>query len=92
MFVGNYDWQAIRDFYEVGHTRAECQRKFGFSNGAWCRAVERGEITPRPKSSGDGTDNRLGNLEMLCGNCHAQTDTYGGRNGHRRGVHARGDG
>ncbi|HEX6117205.1 MAG TPA: HNH endonuclease signature motif containing protein [Solirubrobacterales bacterium] len=34
--------------------------------------------------NGDGTDNRLENLEILCPNCHAQTDTYGGRNGHRR--------
>lgn len=34
--------------------------------------------------NGDGTDNRLENLELLCPNCHAQTDTYGGRNGHRR--------
>jgi DNA-binding CsgD family transcriptional regulator/5-methylcytosine-specific restriction endonuclease McrA len=33
---------------------------------------------------GDGTDNRLVNLEFLCPNCHSQTDTYGGRNGHRR--------
>jgi hypothetical protein len=34
--------------------------------------------------NGDGTDNRLINLEFLCPNCHSQTDTYGGRNGHRR--------
>jgi 5-methylcytosine-specific restriction endonuclease McrA len=34
--------------------------------------------------NGDGTDNRIQNLEMLCPNCHSQTDTYGGRNGHRR--------
>ena len=34
--------------------------------------------------NGDGTDNRLENLEMLCPNCHSLTDTYGGRNGHRR--------
>jgi hypothetical protein len=34
--------------------------------------------------NGDGRDNRLGNLEFLCPNCHSQTDTYGGRNGHRR--------
>jgi 5-methylcytosine-specific restriction endonuclease McrA len=34
--------------------------------------------------NGDGRDNRLKNLELLCPNCHAQTDTYGGRNGHRR--------
>lgn len=34
--------------------------------------------------NGDGHDNRLENLELLCANCHSQTDTYGGRNGHRR--------
>jgi DNA-binding CsgD family transcriptional regulator len=34
--------------------------------------------------NGDGTDNRLENIVFLCGNCHSQTDTYGGRNGHRR--------
>lgn len=34
--------------------------------------------------NGDGLDNRLENLELLCGNCHSQTDTYGGRNGHHR--------
>ena len=34
--------------------------------------------------NGDGNDNRLENLELLCANCHSQTDTYGGRNGHRR--------
>lgn len=34
--------------------------------------------------NGDGKDNRLENLELLCGNCHSQTPNYGGRNGHRR--------
>jgi hypothetical protein len=34
--------------------------------------------------NGDGRDNRLENLAFLCADCHAQTDTYGGRNGHRR--------
>ena len=34
--------------------------------------------------NGDGTDNRLVNLRLLCPNCHAQTETWGGRNGHRR--------
>ena len=46
------NWEQIRSYYEVGHTRAECQARFGFSNGAWARAVERGDIVPRPKSSG----------------------------------------
>lgn len=34
--------------------------------------------------NGDPLDNRLENLELLCPNCHAQTETYGRRNGHRR--------
>ncbi len=29
--------------------------------------------------NGDGLDNRLENLQLLCGNCHAQTDNWGGR-------------
>jgi DNA-binding CsgD family transcriptional regulator/5-methylcytosine-specific restriction endonuclease McrA len=34
--------------------------------------------------NGDRLDNRIENLELLCPNCHSQTDTYSGRNGHRR--------
>jgi hypothetical protein len=30
--------------------------------------------------NGDGTDNRLENLAMLCPNCHAQTPNFSGRN------------
>jgi len=30
--------------------------------------------------NGDGTDNRLANLQLLCPNCHSQTDNYSGRN------------
>jgi hypothetical protein len=30
--------------------------------------------------NGDGRDNRLENLELLCPNCHSQTDTFAGRN------------
>jgi 5-methylcytosine-specific restriction endonuclease McrA len=30
--------------------------------------------------NGDRYDNRVENLELLCPNCHSQTDTYGGRN------------
>jgi 5-methylcytosine-specific restriction endonuclease McrA len=29
--------------------------------------------------NGDGRDNRLENLELLCSNCHSQTDNWGGR-------------
>lgn len=34
--------------------------------------------------NGNGLDNRLPNLEFLCANCHSLTDTWGGRNGHRK--------
>ena len=34
--------------------------------------------------NGDRRDNRLENLRLLCPNCHAQTDTYCGRNAGRR--------
>jgi hypothetical protein len=30
--------------------------------------------------NGDGHDNRLENLQLLCPNCHSQTDTFAGRN------------
>jgi 5-methylcytosine-specific restriction endonuclease McrA len=34
--------------------------------------------------NGVGSDNRLENLEILCPNCHALTDTWSGRNRRRR--------
>jgi transposase-like protein len=43
-----YDWQAIRRYYEAGHSMREAQARFGFSNGAWAQAVARGDIQPRP--------------------------------------------
>lgn len=36
--------------------------------------------------NGDGRDNRLGNLELLCPNCHSQTDNWGGRNVRRKAA------
>jgi len=38
--------------------------------------------------NGDGMDDRLENLELLCAKCHSQTPNYGGRNGHRRKLGA----
>lgn len=35
--------------------------------------------------NGQGDDNRLENLEILCPNCHSQTQNWGGRNKRRRG-------
>jgi hypothetical protein len=36
--------------------------------------------------NGDGSDNRLENLQMLCPNCHSQTENFAGRNRRRRVV------
>jgi 5-methylcytosine-specific restriction endonuclease McrA len=34
--------------------------------------------------NGVKNDHRLANLQMLCPNCHSQTETYGGKNRKRR--------
>ena len=39
--------------------------------------------------NGDKTDNRLENLKFLCGNCHAQTHSWGGRNAGKQRGHLR---
>lgn len=36
--------------------------------------------------NGDGRDNQLENLQLLCPNCHSQTDTWGGLNKGRRAA------
>jgi DNA-binding transcriptional ArsR family regulator len=39
--------------------------------------------------NGDGTDNRLENLQLLCPNCHSQTPNFAGRNRGRAKLGAR---
>jgi 5-methylcytosine-specific restriction endonuclease McrA len=36
--------------------------------------------------NGDGDDNTLENLRMLCANCHGQTENWGVRNARRRAA------
>jgi predicted DNA-binding protein YlxM (UPF0122 family) len=42
--------------------------------------------------SGDGRDNRLENLQILCPNCHGQTENFAGRNARRNGANRNGNG
>ena len=43
-----YDWAAIQAYYDLGHSRRECQARFGFSAQSWTDAVDRGDIKARP--------------------------------------------
>jgi hypothetical protein len=133
-----YDWDAVQEFYDAGHSVSACVRHFGFSRQSWNAARLRGAVVTRPQAmpldklcargarrgrshlkgrlirmglkeprcercgidswrgrplslalhhcNGDGGDNRLENLELLCPNCHSQTDNFAGRN--RRAVRA----
>jgi 5-methylcytosine-specific restriction endonuclease McrA len=134
-FACTYDWPAIQAYYHEGHSKRECQKRFGFSSWAWAYAVKRGAIAPRPQTmplvellragpkrgrshvksrlmaaglktneceecgltewrnrplsmalhhvNGDGRDNRLENLALLCPNCHSQTPNFGVKNAGR---------
>jgi hypothetical protein len=131
-FAVRYDWAAVQDYYDAGHSKRECEKRFGFSAWAWSYAVKRGAIVARPQAmpleellvantkrgrwnlrqrliaaglkenrceqcgisewqgkllsmalhhrNGDGLDNRLENLTLLCPNCHSQTPNFGTRN------------
>jgi DNA-binding CsgD family transcriptional regulator len=131
-FARRYDWAEVqRAIDEEGLSMRQGMKRFGFCGETWAAAVRRGDIIPRPhvipieellikgprrqrghlKSrllreglkrnrceicglsewrgrplglelhhvNGDGNDNRLENLMLLCGNCHSQTDNWGGR-------------
>ena len=43
-----YDWNVIRDYYNGGKSMRECAKRFGFAIAAWWKAVDRGDIQPRP--------------------------------------------
>jgi hypothetical protein len=131
-FARRYDWLEVQRFHDMGHTARECIARFGFSSQTWHEACRRGDIASRPRAApistylvkgrrvarshlkgrllaeglkesqceecglgkwrgrplplalhhvnGDGDDNRLENLQVLCGNCHSQTPNFSGKN------------
>ena len=137
--------RAIQQYYDEGHTVAECRAVFGFSSESWHSAIRRGELVTRPRAlsieelcvkgvrrgryhlrarliaagvktnrcercgitswrgqpitialhhvNGDPDDNRLENLQLLCPNCHSQTENFSGRNRSRaQAAEGTGDG
>ena len=65
-----FDWEAIRRDYEAGLTLRECQRRHGFSNGAWDAAVRRGDVAPRARRGGGRrTDTRERVRALLAEGC-----------------------
>jgi DNA-binding CsgD family transcriptional regulator/5-methylcytosine-specific restriction endonuclease McrA len=67
-----FEWDAIRGYYDEGHTIAECCRRFGMSRGAWDRAVTRGDVVPRPKPAPPPSETRKA-VERLLNEGKSQT-------------------
>ena len=44
------DWAAVQRYYDLGYRYTECRRYFGFSAGAWSKAVWLGLLRTRSKS------------------------------------------
>lgn len=78
----NHDWSAIQRFYDEGHSRAECKRRFGFADASWYKAVERGDIVSRDhripldellvdgrKTTRDHLKRRLAGTGLLAARC-----------------------
>ena len=43
-----YDWQDVQAYHDQGNTTSQCREHFGYSKDSWSKAVERGELKPRP--------------------------------------------
>ena len=43
-----YDWSEIQRYYDEGNSVRQCMKRFGFSPGAWHKALKRAEFKTRP--------------------------------------------
>lgn len=43
-----YDWTEVQRYHDAGHSKLECQARFGFVSKTWYDAVRRGALVPRP--------------------------------------------
>ena len=82
----------VQQLMETGRSRTNLRRRL-IADGlkpAHCERCGLAEWLGEPiplelhHINGDGQDNRLENLEILCPNCHSQTENHGARN--RRGI------
>jgi hypothetical protein len=39
-----YNWLEIQRYHDEGHGFVDCQRRFGFTHGAWNKAIKRGRL------------------------------------------------
>ncbi len=46
-----YDWKAVQEHYDRGHSVRDCIRVFGFSSASWFEAAKRGDLRPRPSAT-----------------------------------------
>src|SRR5579863_4320806 len=56
-----YNWSEIQRFYDEGNDMKACQKRFGFFNESWYKAVRRGDVKIRRI--------RAGILENRCSEC-----------------------
>ena len=45
-----FNWKAIQEYYDQGHTIDECKERFWVSYGAWDKAAVRGDSITRLRS------------------------------------------
>lgn len=48
-----HDWPTIQLYHDEGHGFVECQKRFGFTHGAWNKAIKRGYLLTAPRQFAD---------------------------------------
>lgn len=43
-----YEWAEVQRYHDAGHSKLDCQERFGFASQTWYMAVKRGALVPRP--------------------------------------------
>jgi DNA-binding CsgD family transcriptional regulator len=69
-----FNWAEIQEYYDSGHTIGQCCATFGFSYGAWDKAVMRGDITVRPRSARQLSHFTRDRVEQLLAHGMSQAD------------------